>query len=154
MVVNKYDPVYILRVSDDMAIAPRRLPAAVAQWVAMGTDYIGCMVCFSSMHQPLAWVYSTGVCTVFDAAIGFDWLCSRSTLPAPTLPVGRMELQILCWQSNIASFNELHGLHFSRCIDFDIQGVFCLRQQRAWRRPPSRTTKPTTSICRLRSSPR
>lgn len=44
-VVKLYDPVYILRVSDDVAVAPQRLPAAVAQWVAMGTDYIGCMVC-------------------------------------------------------------------------------------------------------------
>jgi hypothetical protein len=44
MVVKKYDPVYILRVGDDMAVAPQRLPAAAAQWTAMGTDYIGCMV--------------------------------------------------------------------------------------------------------------
>jgi hypothetical protein len=44
MAVKKYDPVYILRVSDDMALAPQRLPAAAAQWAAMGTDYIGCMV--------------------------------------------------------------------------------------------------------------
>lgn len=44
MIVKTYDPLYILRVSDDMAIAPHRLPAALAQWVAMGTDYIGCMV--------------------------------------------------------------------------------------------------------------
>ena len=58
MIVKKYDPVYILRVSDDMAIAPHRLSAALAQWAAMGTDYIGCMVCSAPRgcnYRCIAW---------------------------------------------------------------------------------------------------
>lgn len=42
--LQEFNPRYILRMSDSVAVVAQNLPEAVRQWVAMRADYIGCMV--------------------------------------------------------------------------------------------------------------
>lgn len=40
---KNYDAKWVVKLDDDIFLAPERLPHALQQWDAVGADYIGCM---------------------------------------------------------------------------------------------------------------
>lgn len=40
---RQYDAKWVLKIDDDVFLAPRRLPHILPQWAAVGADYVGCM---------------------------------------------------------------------------------------------------------------
>jgi hypothetical protein len=40
---QKFDVKWVMKIDDDVFLAPERLPHIIPQWDAVGADYIGCM---------------------------------------------------------------------------------------------------------------
>ena len=40
---RQYDAKWVIKIDDDVFLAPERLPHLLPQWSAVGAEYIGCM---------------------------------------------------------------------------------------------------------------
>jgi hypothetical protein len=40
---HKFDVKWVMKIDDDVFLAPERLPHIIPQWDAVGADYVGCM---------------------------------------------------------------------------------------------------------------